>query len=219
METYVIKRLKVAEKFLIMVFGQLQEGVLDIVTEALDRMEPGREKPEAWPYQDRSNPPHVEHVQQKHKAIKPAPKIVRSGRVHENGPQFTSPRTIFDNCRNMAKMDREYFTVFHLDGKKRTIGKEVISIGSLNQSIVHPREVFRAAVHNGSASLILVHNHPTGDPTPSFEDRSTTQRLREAGRLIGIEVLDHIIIGDGHYHSFVEEEASAAAKKQRRNKR
>jgi DNA repair protein RadC len=78
-----------------------------------------------------------------------------------------------------------------------------ISEGSLNQSIVHPREVFNPAVRESAAAVILVHNHPTGDPAPSREDLEITRRLREAGDLMGIKVLDHIIIGDGRFTSFV----------------
>lgn len=77
-----------------------------------------------------------------------------------------------------------------------------VSEGSLNQSIVHPREVFSPAVRESAAAIILVHNHPTGDPTPSREDIEITRRLRDAGDMMGIRVLDHIIVGDGKYHSF-----------------
>lgn len=79
-----------------------------------------------------------------------------------------------------------------------------VSEGSLNQSIVHPREVFIPAVKESAAAIILVHNHPTGDPAPSSEDIAITRRLREAGDIMGIKVLDHIIIGDGEFVSFVE---------------
>ncbi len=76
--------------------------------------------------------------------------------------------------------------------------------GTLYKSIVHPREVFSPAVKESAAAMILVHNHPTGDPTPSSEDIAVTRRLREAGEIMGIKVLDHIIVGDGEYLSFVE---------------
>ena len=91
-----------------------------------------------------------------------------------------------------------------LDGKNRIIRRVQVSEGSLNQSIVHPREVFSQAVKESAAAIILVHNHPTGDPTPSQEDIAITRRLKEAGEIMGIRVLDHIIIGDGEYLSFVE---------------
>jgi DNA repair protein RadC len=104
----------------------------------------------------------------------------------------------------MSRLDREHFVVLHLDGKNRVIAKETVSIGSLNQSIVHPREVFKVAVHNGSAAIICAHNHPTGDPKPSIEDKTVTKRLAEVGAFLGIPILDHIIIGDGRYYSFSE---------------
>ena len=79
-----------------------------------------------------------------------------------------------------------------------------MSVGSLTESIVHPREVFREAIRHSSAALIAVHNHPSGDPAPSPEDIQVTQRLAEAGRLVGIELLDHVIVGDGRYVSLKE---------------
>ncbi|MBS4031050.1 MAG: DNA repair protein RadC [Clostridiales bacterium] len=99
---------------------------------------------------------------------------------------------------------REHFRVLLLDTKNKVLGIEEISIGSLNTSLVHPREVFRPAIRRACASLILVHNHPSGDPTPSREDLDVTRRLCEAGRLVGIEILDHVVIGDGKYLSFRE---------------
>jgi DNA repair protein RadC len=81
---------------------------------------------------------------------------------------------------------------------------DLVSIGSLNQSIVHPREVFKTACLSNAAALILIHQHPTGDPTPSSEDIAITRRLKESGKILGIKVLDHIIVGDDEYMSFVE---------------
>lgn len=99
---------------------------------------------------------------------------------------------------------KEHFIGVFLNTKNRIIHKEIISIGSLNASIVHPREVFNAAIRHCSASLICVHNHPSGDPNPSQEDIQTTKRLVEAGNIIGIDVLDHIIIGENRYYSLKE---------------
>lgn len=99
---------------------------------------------------------------------------------------------------------REHFRVLLLDTKNKVLGMEEISIGSLNTSLVHPREVFRPAIRKACASVILIHNHPSGDPTPSSEDIAVTRRLYEAGRLLGIEVLDHVVIGDGRFVSFRE---------------
>lgn len=91
-----------------------------------------------------------------------------------------------------------------LNSKNHIIAQETLSMGSLNASIVHPREVFRAAIKCSSASIVCAHNHPSGDPTPSPEDIQITKRLIEAGAIVGIDVLDHIIIGDGTYVSLKE---------------
>jgi DNA repair protein RadC len=99
---------------------------------------------------------------------------------------------------------KEYFLTLLLDGKNRIIRRVQVSEGPLNQSIVQPREVFIPAVKESAAAIILVHNHPTGDPAPSSEDIAITRRLREAGDIMGIKVLYHIIIGDGEFVSFVE---------------
>lgn len=96
---------------------------------------------------------------------------------------------------------REIFKSVLLDSKHRILKDFIISQGSLNQSIVHPREVFKPAIRESAAAIIFIHNHPSGDPSPSREDIETTQRLVEVGELIGIKVLDHIIIGDGSYVS------------------
>jgi DNA repair protein RadC len=123
----------------------------------------------------------------------------------ERFDRFTSPKQVFDYFHHEFRDSRkEYFLALLLDGKNRIIRRVQVSEGSLNQSIVHPREVFSPAVKESAAALILVHNHPTGDPAPSGEDIAVTRRLREAGELMGIKVLDHIIVGDGEYMSFVE---------------
>jgi len=123
----------------------------------------------------------------------------------ERFDRFTSPRQVFDYFHHEFRDSRkEYFLALLLDGKNRIIRRVQVSEGSLNQSIVHPREVFSPAVKESAAALILVHNHPTGDPAPSGEDIAVTRRLRDAGELMGIKVLDHIIVGDGEYVSFVE---------------
>jgi DNA repair protein RadC len=119
--------------------------------------------------------------------------------------RFTSPAQVFEHFHYEFRDSRkEYFLALLLDGKNRIIKRVQISEGSLNQSIVHPREVFNLAVRESAAAMILVHNHPTGDPGPSREDQEITRRLREAGDLLGIKILDHIIIGDGAFFSFVE---------------
>lgn len=123
----------------------------------------------------------------------------------ENLDRFTSPRQVFEYFHHEFRDSRkEHFLALLLDGKNRIIRRVEVSLGSLNQSIVHPREVFNPAVRESAAAVILVHNHPTGDPAPSQEDLSITRRLKEAGEIMGIRVLDHIIIGDGDFISFVE---------------
>jgi len=106
----------------------------------------------------------------------------------------------------MRYLKKEYMKLILLNVKCGIIAVEDISIGSLNASIVHPREVYVPAIRKSSASIIMVHNHPSGDPTPSSEDISITKRVAEAGKIIGIELVDHIIIGDGRYVSLKERE-------------
>ena len=104
----------------------------------------------------------------------------------------------------MRFLDREHFKAMLLNTKNHCLSIETISIGSLNASIVHPRELFKLAVKKSAAALILAHNHPSGDPNPSREDIEITKRLAEAGKIMGIEVLDHLIIGNGNFISLKE---------------
>ncbi len=97
--------------------------------------------------------------------------------------------------------------VLLLDRKNRVIGINTVSVGSLSSAVVHPREVFKPAILSNAAALIFGHNHPSGDPAPSPEDRVLTKRLVEGGKLLGIQVLDHIIVGDGRYYSFADDSA------------
>ena len=96
----------------------------------------------------------------------------------------------------LKETDREHFVVVLLDTKSAVIGITTVSIGILDSALVHPREVYKPAILSNAAAIILAHNHPSGDPTPSAEDRRITQRIHEAGQVLGIEVLDHLIIGD-----------------------
>ena len=114
-------------------------------------------------------------------------------------------RDVFDYAsKRLPNKDKEQFMILHLDSKSRIIKDEVISIGTLNASIIHPREVFKSAIKESANSIMLVHNHPSGDPSPSHEDNKITRRLFEAGELLNIKVLDHVIIGDENYWSFKE---------------
>ncbi|WP_405116355.1 DNA repair protein RadC [Paenibacillus sp. FSL K6-1217] len=101
-------------------------------------------------------------------------------------------------------LQKEHFICLFLNTKNHVIAQETLSMGSLNASIVHPREVFRAAMKCSSAAIICAHNHPSGDPTPSPEDISLTSRLMQAGEIVGIDVLDHLVIGDSSYVSLKE---------------
>ena len=111
-------------------------------------------------------------------------------------------RVVQESARGMR---RESFFVLLLDGRHRVIGFRVVSTGSLQSTPVHPREVFVAAIREGAAALVIAHNHPSGDPEPSREDREVTERLQQVGDLVGIEVLDHVVVGDRRFYSFADE--------------
>ncbi|NLW49474.1 MAG: DNA repair protein RadC [Candidatus Brocadiaceae bacterium] len=111
----------------------------------------------------------------------------------------------------MFGLDREHFCVLLLDTKNQILREETVSIGSLNESVVHPREVFKTAIRQSASAVVFVHNHPSGNPEPSMQDRRLTDRLCEAGRLVGIRVLDHMIIGRDTYFSFAEQGLLAPA--------
>lgn len=128
-------------------------------------------------------------------------------RLEEQSPDANkltvrSPEDAVKAVRNKLKgKKREHFIALSLDTRNHLIGIHIISIGSLDSSIVHPREVFKEAITSSAASVIFVHNHPSGDPTPSDDDIKLTKRLVDVGEIMGIEVLDHIIICDTCYSS------------------
>jgi DNA repair protein RadC len=116
-----------------------------------------------------------------------------------------SPKDVYDLLApELRHLQKEHFISLFLNTKNHVITKEVTSIGSLNAAIVHPREVFRAAIKRSSASLICVHNHPSGCSTPSPEDVILSKRLAETGEIIGISVLDHVIVAGNHFYSLKE---------------
>lgn len=120
-------------------------------------------------------------------------------------PKISSPEDVYRLIYpKMREQKKEMFIEFCLNTKNQIIREDTISIGSLNANIVHPREVFKTALAESAAHIIVAHNHPSGDPTPSKEDIEITKKLREAGKIIGIEVLDHVIIGDGKHFSMKE---------------
>ena len=104
------------------------------------------------------------------------------------------PDDVLEVCRSMARYRQEHFVALLLNARHEMQVRETVSIGSLNASIVHPREVFQPAILHSAASVILVHNHPSGDPEPSEEDLSITKRLVQVGEIVGISVLDHVVV-------------------------
>jgi DNA repair protein RadC len=124
------------------------------------------------------------------------------------GAALRSPDDVFRSFgARLRRLSQERFIVVMLDGRHRVIGEEIVSQGTLTASLVHPREVFRPALRASAAAVILVHNHPSGDPTPSAEDRAVTERLARAGELLGVRVLDHVVVAERGYVSLREEGA------------
>lgn len=120
-------------------------------------------------------------------------------------PSITSPDEIAKLIRShIAEYKKEHFILVSFDTRNRVIEVDKVSVGTLTASLVHPREVFKDAIRRHAASIIVAHNHPSGDTEPSEEDIKITKRLSEAGRIMGIELLDHIIITNNHYYSFKE---------------
>ncbi len=135
-------------------------------------------------------------------------KVVKetSGR-YDVQKKIQTPGDVFNIAQNVIRAGEypeENLWLITLDTKNNITGIFTVSTGSLNASIVHPREVFKRAVLQNAASIIICHNHPSGDPTPSREDINTTKRIYEAGKILGIELFDHIIIGDNRYASLKE---------------
>jgi DNA repair protein RadC len=121
------------------------------------------------------------------------------------GERLTSSREIYERFRaEFRDRRREEFITLLLDGKNQLIAEDRVSLGSLTSSIVHPREVFNRAIRESADAVVFVHNHPSGDPTPSLDDMEITSRLVEVSELVGIRVLDHIVIGEDCYASFNE---------------
>ncbi len=125
----------------------------------------------------------------------------RIGQVRNPGrPVISSPADVDRLLRGrIANLDRENFVVVLLNTKNEVIESPLVSVGTLSSALVHPREVFKPAIRASAASVILAHNHPSGNIEPSREDREVTRRLVEAAEILGIEVLDHVIVGDGFY--------------------
>lgn len=128
-------------------------------------------------------------------------RLVREGEEEYRPRVLRSSRDVYEFFKPLEELDREVFYSLHLDTKQRVISCDEVSCGTLDCSLVHPREVYKAAILSSAASIIVTHVHPSGDPAPSREDREITRRLAEAGRILGIPLLDSVIIGHGRYHS------------------
>jgi DNA repair protein RadC len=133
--------------------------------------------------------------------------LVRDGSIKtESRPQIRSATDAYALLKDwFLDKDRESFVIIMLNAKNKVIGINEVSIGSLTSSIVHPREVFKPAILSNAVGIILSHNHPSGDPTPSPEDKQITRKLRAAGELLSIKVLDHVIVGEERFVSFVDD--------------
>jgi len=132
--------------------------------------------------------------------------MVREREIFYNGNKVIQAEQASEAfCALLGHPDREYFVVLLLNTKNCISGIHVVSQGSINQSICHPRETFKAAILSNSSAIILAHNHPSGDITPSSEDIAITRRMKESGDILGIKVLDHVIVNtnDGSCNSFI----------------
>lgn len=115
-----------------------------------------------------------------------------------------SPKEVWDELKDIRDNKKEHFVVFFLDSRNQEIKREIISVGSLNANLVHPREVFEPAIRHLASHIIIAHNHPSGDTEPSQEDLEITKRLSEAGKILGIEIIDHVIVAKDKFLSFKE---------------
>lgn len=139
------------------------------------------------------------------KALAELSKRIASKSIIENKITVKTPNDVANiMMEEMRHLEKEVFRIILLNTKNNILKTINVSVGSLNASIVHPREVFREVLKNGCSAVVLVHNHPSGDPEPSREDVDTTNRLVSAGSILGIKILDHIIIGDGKFVSLKE---------------
>ena len=134
-------------------------------------------------------------------------RMVKEGTILYEVRRISSPTEAAGLGRKfLEEADREQVIVCCLDTKNQPVSMNIVSIGTINSSLVHPREVFKTAILSNAASIILFHNHPSGDPEPSTEDTTITRRIKEAGILMGIELLDHVIIGsEGRFYSMKEQ--------------
>ncbi|RJQ67309.1 MAG: DNA repair protein RadC [Desulfobacteraceae bacterium] len=113
--------------------------------------------------------------------------------------KFTFPTDVYESFRFLKDEPKEHFITLHLNGSNKLVCIDIVSVGLANRSLVHPREVFQSALLSSACALILLHNHPSGEIQPSQDDFAVTRQLKEAGLVMGIKILDHVIIGEGYY--------------------
>ena len=131
----------------------------------------------------------------------------RSLKINKDKIIINNSKVIYDLFKyDYINVFQEYFTVLFLDTKKNLITKELLYVGTISSAIVHPREVFKSAMKHSASYIILIHNHPSGDSTPSNADIDLTKKIKESGDIIGIPLIDHIIIGHNNYYSFYDKE-------------
>jgi len=130
--------------------------------------------------------------------------------VYQSEPRIklNDPKIVFDETKDLQTWTKEGFIVFCLDTDLRVISREIISIGTLNSCVIHPREIFRTAIIRSANSIIIVHNHPSGNLSPSKEDLSITKQLKKAGEILNIPLLDHVIVSNQGYRSIKDKENS-----------
>ena len=123
-------------------------------------------------------------------------------KIYEKEVVVQNPKAIFEEMQDIKDWQKEVFVVFCLSTKNQIISREIIGIGTLNSAIVAPREIFRTAIIRNANVIVCSHNHPSGDPEPSEEDRRVTRQIEKAGEIIGIKLVDHVIVGKDSYFSF-----------------
>jgi DNA repair protein RadC len=125
---------------------------------------------------------------------------VKLPRIAEaSGAVLNSPQSVYETCEDLKDLAQESFHVLTLNAKNKIVNRHMVALGTVDAAFAHPRETYRAAILDSASGIIIVHNHPSGDTQPSAEDIATTKRLVDAGKIIGIKLLDHVIIGNGYY--------------------
>jgi len=119
-------------------------------------------------------------------------------------PQILGPEDVYEECGDIVRQNKEYVKGLYLNSRQKLIHEEIISVGNLNTNIISPREVFVPAIELSAMGVILVHNHPSGDPSPSAEDIQFTKRIMTAGKMLGVQVLDHVIVARSGFESVVD---------------